>query len=294
MQVFERLDKFFTSENWRSLYPTAIATNLEFYHSDHRPVKIILGPDFVTRRAGRNKNQFRFESCWLLENDFEAVVEAGWKASPINYPLQERLRICGEYINEWADSRFRRLSKRIKDGRRKLNQLKNHRMWEYSTHQIFELEQDIERLQSQEETYWRQRSRNLWLASGDRNSKYFHTQANVRRSQNYIKGLISNHGDFCTDEAGMSEIILNYFENLFKTDHPSDSDLNRVHCDIMRASWGTIHLSFGDRLFGVVRYSRPDLGGRWVMANQSIYAWIIGFHPGGNHGRFPARRMHRG
>ncbi|KAK6141536.1 hypothetical protein DH2020_024721 [Rehmannia glutinosa] len=116
-QVFERLERFLNSEGWQRMYPTATTTNLEFFHSDHRPVKISLGPDFTMRRAGRNKNRFRFESCWLLENEFEFVVEAGWRVAPTNSSLQERLRICGEYMNEWAGARFRRLSKRIKDER---------------------------------------------------------------------------------------------------------------------------------------------------------------------------------
>ncbi|KAK6128823.1 hypothetical protein DH2020_037459 [Rehmannia glutinosa] len=42
--IFEKLDRFVCTEEWRQLYPVARATSLEFYGSDHRPLEIIIGP----------------------------------------------------------------------------------------------------------------------------------------------------------------------------------------------------------------------------------------------------------
>ncbi|KAK6120349.1 hypothetical protein DH2020_045906 [Rehmannia glutinosa] len=226
--VFERLDRFVNSEGWRHLYPAASASNLEFYHSDHRPVEVVTGPDQSARGFGVKNKTFKFEACWLMEDEIEDIVERGWLSAPSSSPLYEKIAICCEYLKVWAGSRFRSLSKQLADKRKRLNSLKNHHQWSSSLAQIHELEKTIEKLEAQEESYWRQRSRNLWLSSGDRNTKFFHSQANKRRSQNVIKGLLSSHGDLCSDSRGMAEIILKYFSSLFSSDHPSDRDFSKV------------------------------------------------------------------
>lgn len=41
---------------------------------------------------------------------------------------------------------------------------------------------------------WRQRARAEWLSSGDRNMKYFHMRASLRRKKNMIKALQDSLG----------------------------------------------------------------------------------------------------
>ncbi|KAK6163027.1 hypothetical protein DH2020_002868 [Rehmannia glutinosa] len=146
--IFERLDRFVHSEGWRHLYPTALATNLEFYHSDHRPVEVFLGP--LNRGWGIDKHQakssFKFEACYLSEDDIELIVEKGWATVLGGCSLVERIKICGEYISQWAGTKFRRLSKIIAVKRKQLNALKRHEVWEKSAPQIAELEKGIEKL----------------------------------------------------------------------------------------------------------------------------------------------------
>lgn len=45
-----------------------------------------------------------------------------------------------------------------------------------------------------EETMWKQRSRNMWLKLGDKNTSFFHTKASNRKARNYIMGLTDLDG----------------------------------------------------------------------------------------------------
>ncbi|KAK6134108.1 hypothetical protein DH2020_032149 [Rehmannia glutinosa] len=162
-------------------------------HRSYRPVHSRHG-----QLPYQRKKRFRFEVYWLEEEEFGKIIEEGWMLTTPEDQLYEKIKRCGEIIDAWAGTRFRKLAKTIADKRKVLNSLKVQNLWQESYAQIQEVEGQLEKLLSQEEGYWRQRSRNIWLAQGDANTKYFHAQATTRKSQNHIMGLISSHGDFCT------------------------------------------------------------------------------------------------
>lgn len=51
-----------------------------------------------------------------------------------------------------------------------------------------------------EEDFWIQRSRQLWLSLGDRNTGYFHASTRARRVKNNITVLEDNEGKAVYDE----------------------------------------------------------------------------------------------
>lgn len=54
---------------------------------------------------------------------------------------------------------------------------------------------ELERVLDDEEILWKQKSRTDWLMLGDRNTKYFHSQASRRRKVNQIKALRLKDGE---------------------------------------------------------------------------------------------------
>ncbi|XP_073121147.1 uncharacterized protein [Henckelia pumila] len=224
--IFKRLDRYVGTFAWRSLYPAARAQSLEFYHSDHRPIFLELGT--ILQIPIIRRRLFRFETHWITEPDCFEIIEKGWQKENAVLTLQSRISACQETLLIWAGDRFRSIPNQIKEKRGTLNKLKTLSNWTASTQQILKLEREIERLSMKEELYWKQRSRLNWLAFGDKNTKYFHGQASVRRSKNFISGLVSSHGDWCTDRNSMSEIVMDYFANLFKSQNPTTSDMDSV------------------------------------------------------------------
>ena len=64
-----------------------------------------------------------------------------------------------------------------------------------------------------EETYWRQKSREIWLKEGDRNTRFFHKMANSRKRRNHLSKLRIN-GVRTTEEGTLKQDIVRAFKSL--------------------------------------------------------------------------------
>lgn len=75
---------------------------------------------------------------------------------------------------------------------------------------------------------WRQRSKVQWFAEGDRNAKFFHSQATKRARQNRISGLKDHLGIVRDNKEEMCVIINQYFEGIFRSRLPSSAEIDDV------------------------------------------------------------------
>lgn len=62
---------------------------------------------------------------------------------------------------------------------------------------------------------WFQRSRSMWLADGDRNTKYYHLQTVNRRRKNKILMLKDEGGNWIEDKNDIKKYVTCFHQNLF-------------------------------------------------------------------------------
>ena len=60
-------------------------------------------------------------------------------------------------------------------------EMEHHEVTQKSLHQEDNLQRQWHKACREEESYWRQKSRSLWLKEGDKNTIYFHKQAEARK-----------------------------------------------------------------------------------------------------------------
>lgn len=80
---------------------------------------------------------------------------------------------------------------------------------------IHKINSDLALAYKKEEDFWRQRSRQLWLSLGDKNTRYFHASTRSRRVINNITVIEDNTGKVFYEEDQITKTINDYFMDLF-------------------------------------------------------------------------------
>ena len=73
--------------------------------------------------------------------------------------------------------------------------------------------EDFSKWASMEKISWRQKSREVWLRKGDKNSSFFHKMANAQRRRNFLSTVKVN-GRRLTNEDEIREEVVNTFHRI--------------------------------------------------------------------------------
>lgn len=204
-----RLDRAMVTESWFDLFPMARLYNLEGTPSDHSP--LLLMPTSNSTRMG--KKWFRFENAWLTEPLCKYIVRDTWEAE-VDVSILQKVRTCGDNLSLWGKEVTGCFGKRIKECKFKLKQLRNKRD-EVSVVEYEELKKQLFLILDQKEIFWRQRSKQLWLQAGDKNTRYFHGACNTRRRSNMIHRLKNEAGEWVDWQNGLQNLITQFYTELF-------------------------------------------------------------------------------
>eukprot|EP00253_Pinus_taeda_P033311 PITA_33311 len=213
--IATRLDRFLVQSTFLLLGLESRMHILPCSVSDHRPIKLDL-----LAHMDQGPIPFKFSPLWVKEQSFMQLVKDTWKQPVIGsafFVWEEKLRRVKAAMKTWVKS----LPNPVEERKKIQECLKNHHLKaenEEITKEILDKEVDLQqkllKASLDEEEYWRIKSRRLWLKAGDRNSSFFHKQAQARKSFNSISEIKEeniNHRDI----QNIKNAAFLHFKNLY-------------------------------------------------------------------------------
>lgn len=88
--------------------------------------------------------------------------------------------------------------------------------------EIRSLRSEIDEILAREEVYWRQKSRELWLADGDKNKKKIHASTKMKRVRSRISCIQDSQGNILSDDGDISREAVKFFKNLLSLENIDD------------------------------------------------------------------------
>lgn len=224
-----RIDRAMVSQSWLNAFILAKLYNLEDSSTslDHSP--IFLEPKPAVHMSV--KRSFKFENAWLSEPMCAQIIKDNWTGYN-ELGIMDKIQICGDKLGEWGKDITSKFGSRIKLCKTELKQLRGRRD-NASVERFNGVKKQLFKIFDQQEIFWRQRSKQLWLKSGDRNNKYFHAMASARKRNNQIQRLKNDAREWKEWNHGLQELISGYFRQLYSSDMPEwDEVIDQIPCTI--------------------------------------------------------------
>ena len=120
--------------------------------------------------------------------------------------------------SKWNKKAFGNCQERIKTLTLHIQEIQKKEATENNCKIKARLQQELNEWLLRNETLWRQKSREVWLREGDRNSKFFHISTIIQRKKNTIEALKSDQGSWITEAKEIKKHLSSKFNELFKED----------------------------------------------------------------------------
>ncbi|XP_041011306.1 uncharacterized protein LOC121255085 [Juglans microcarpa x Juglans regia] len=194
--ISESLDCLMANSKWWDLFPNMSATHSVVAYSDHLPLWIDTDEGLVYNFG---KKLFRFEAMWVGDKECANIIEKGWNnvGGPNSlYEIMGKVSKCAEDLTLWNQSRFGNVQKELHNVKLRLKELQDAdpTFLKVSEQQLARAE--VQKWLERDEIMWQQRSRALWLKEGDKNFKFSHSKATIRRKKNKILRLQDDLGSW--------------------------------------------------------------------------------------------------
>jgi hypothetical protein len=193
-----RLDRALASADWCTRLPFASVKHLHAVKSDHSPILLLNEMEASNQRIALDK-PFRYEAMWERHDNFKPLVEDTWsnaRATNVS-ELKSKIESMASACAKWGSTTFGGVRQELRELRRQLITLRSAPDRLGPNHAERKVEERIAELGCREEIMWRQRARVQWLEEGDKNTKFFHQKANMRRKKNRLERLTRPNGTVC-------------------------------------------------------------------------------------------------
>ncbi|KAK1316673.1 hypothetical protein QJS10_CPA05g01847 [Acorus calamus] len=211
-----RLDRALGNHVFFSEFPNSVVHYLAPGISDHSPLRISMHPLLPT-----GPRPFKYFEMWESHPTFDSIVHTAWNTHFEGSPLfifTRKLSATKDALKRWNIRVYGPVLHQLQEKKRALiqTQLAVHQNQTNISLRSAESEAKIAYITAlhQEESFLRQKSRQHWLALGDRNSKFFYSSIQSRKSRNSISTLKSNDGLLISDHSSIKRHIVEYYTAL--------------------------------------------------------------------------------
>lgn len=224
-----RLDRALATTEWSEHYPLAVVRHLTAAASDHVPIILSWRQD---EPISSKKKKFKYEMMWETHDDFSSTLAEVWEGPELTslQDLQRKLGDVSGHLQRWERTTFVSIRRELRKLNAEQERLQSDPMRVGPTYAELKIKERIMELNHREEIMWRQRSRIMWLAEGDRNTRFFHLRARRRKRRNKISKLKKDNGDFTESEEEMRNLTRDFYGNLFHSEgvHNMEAVLDTV------------------------------------------------------------------
>ncbi|XP_062028506.1 uncharacterized protein LOC133744408 [Rosa rugosa] len=211
-----RLDRAVCTPSWFDIFGYAKLVHLPPSDSDHSP--ILLHASTIPLPQRTRIHRFKFEAFWLQHHECDPLVKQAWHTDVTGVPLfrvATKIKHTRNALDKWQKAAFCERQQSMLGIRARLEELLDARVGNDIQEEKKGLMKRRQNLLSQEEVFWKQRSKITWLREGDRNTGFFHRKVSNRRRKNLIKGLFDDDGEWKEDDAGLEKVVSDYFQKMF-------------------------------------------------------------------------------
>ena len=219
------LDRTMANGEWLNDFPASETEFLEIGESDHRPLVT-----FVSHDIEEPRRLFRFDNRLCQKEGFKETISRGWKGSGqsqlMNLPLAQRLIKCRSQISTWKRLHRVNAEERIQLLRGKLDRAVCSAATTAQEKNL--IMEDLNQAYVEEEMYWKQKSRVMWLRAGDRNTSYFHSITKARRNRMNLTFIQDDHGVIQRGHKNIAKVAEDYFQRLYSSTADPSTHFSKV------------------------------------------------------------------
>ena len=187
----------------------------------------------VADKVNFNKKfPFRFEKMWIHHPGLESLIRVWWNIhvdGTTMFKVAAKLKNVKKNIKIWNKNTFGNIFESKNKIMEELKDIQD--IVQKEGYVTFSRDDESGKLVemhdiiTKEETFWRQRSRKVFIKEGDRNTKFFHVTTLKHRMANRISRLKTVEGT-TDDEVIIQRKAVNFFKSLLQ-----ESNLDRIKQD---------------------------------------------------------------
>ena len=160
---------------------------------------------------------------WVRDLLSHEVVENAWY-DPLegvhDMVLDKKVQKVRKWFIVWNKKMFGFSKVRIKEIKSKIGQIQDLPPMKENLELEDALHLEANEWMEREEIKWKQKSRELWLKEGDRNSKFFHLSTLIRRHRNFIAEIHLDNGHWIHSKDDIEAYFKDEFQKLFSNSNP--------------------------------------------------------------------------